>query len=326
MSTQDTYKYSIEQCDIQDKEKGEEFREKRLEWINWLEKDINSIFRQITSMVWDYALFRIVNKLREWASKQPDENVSFNNSVLRLFDVGFVTTQAVAIRRLIDKRKDVISLYALLEDIEKNIDLLTRENYVCYDGLPYDYESVRQEEVGKLIFKKGVSGVRFVANEGPEGWAPSERTHKYFDELSGVNPKKQKREKDDQVKIDILKFLEKQINECKEIKNITRYVNKFIAHSATPESRAGLTQEQMEITLNQLEICYKTIWQVAGYISSQLLFESGISGLPTPQFDHLENLDKSWATPAILKKAHEEWRKIEEEIEEWDTDLPERVC
>jgi hypothetical protein len=33
----------------------------------------------------------------------------------------------------------IISLRRLAKDLKRNFKLLTRENYVCYDGLPYDY-------------------------------------------------------------------------------------------------------------------------------------------------------------------------------------------
>ena len=40
--------------------------------------------------------------------------------------------------------KRELSFYRkLVKDLKKNCGLFTRENYVCYDGLPYDYEAVR---------------------------------------------------------------------------------------------------------------------------------------------------------------------------------------
>lgn len=52
---------------------------------------------------------------------------------------GHFAVQTLAIRRLMDtKRTGVISLVKLLKDIEANIKLFTRENFVAFDGLPYD--------------------------------------------------------------------------------------------------------------------------------------------------------------------------------------------
>jgi hypothetical protein len=126
------YKYPIDECDFLDKGKGEAFRKVRLRWIEWLHgEDPFSISRQISSMLWDYALFLAINELRRVAESDPQRGVRFNGPVIRLFDAGFATTQAVAIRRLIERpKKDpkwaVISLRRLLNEIEKNSDLMTR--------------------------------------------------------------------------------------------------------------------------------------------------------------------------------------------------------
>ena len=59
------YKYPIDQCDISDKAKGESFRQMRMKWVRWLHgEDPHSISRQISSILWDYALFISVNELR----------------------------------------------------------------------------------------------------------------------------------------------------------------------------------------------------------------------------------------------------------------------
>jgi hypothetical protein len=42
-----------------------------------------------------------------------------------------------------DTPKERLSLPRLVKDLERNRDLFTRENYICHDGLPYDYQAVR---------------------------------------------------------------------------------------------------------------------------------------------------------------------------------------
>ena len=117
------YNYSIDQCDILDKGKGETFRRKRLQWLEWLSgEDPLSISRQIYSMLWDHALFLTINELRKIAATEPENGVVFNGAVIRIFDAGFATTQATTIRRLIEKPKRdpkwaVISLRRILKDI-----------------------------------------------------------------------------------------------------------------------------------------------------------------------------------------------------------------
>ena len=255
------YHYSIDQCDILDKRKGEAFRQKRLQWMEWLSgEDPLSISRQVYSMLWDYALFLTVNELRKIAATEPENAVGFNGPVIRLFDAGFATTQATTIRRLIEKPKRdpkwaVISLRRVLKDIEQNLDLITRENYVCYDGLPYDYDSVHQKWLSSLHMTNSGAHGGVLPTQGPEAWPMAERVRKNFDILAQVNPKNRSRE--NCIKIEVLEHLEDEIKKCE---NIKKYVDKFIAHSAAPETRTGLTDEEKGLTLERLEACHKIIY------------------------------------------------------------------
>lgn len=314
------YNYTIDQCDILDKGKGEAFRKKRLQWMEWLHgEDPHSISRQISSMLWDHALFLTVNELRKIADIEPENGVGFNGPVIRLFDAGFATTQATTIRRLIEKPKRdpnwaVISLRRVLKDIEQNLDLITRENYVCYDGLPYDYELVRQNWLSSLPVNKSGVHVGSLPTQGPDAWPMAERVHKNFDVLAQVHPKKRSRK--DCIRIEVLEHLEAEIKKCE---NIKKYVDKFIAHAAAPETRAGLSNEEKGLTLDRLETCHKIIYQVASFISGQLLWESNLGGLPVPQYDHLKNLDKRWSTPEKLGQARKKWDEFEKKVSKWDS-------
>lgn len=313
------YNYSIDHCDILDKVKGEEFRKKRMQWMEWLNgEDPYSITQQISSMLWDHALFLVVNELRKIAIEEPENSVGFNEPVIRFFDAGFVTTQALTIRRLIDKPKDdpkwaVISLRRILKDIEDNLDLITRENYVCYDGLPYDYHSIYDKWLSRF---PSFNYVGTLPTEGPNAWPTAERVHKNFDILSQVDP--QNRSRKDVIKKEILEHLEREIQKCK---NIKKYVDKFIAHAADPETKVGLTEEEKGLTLERLESYQKIIYQVASFISGPLLWESNQGGLPVPQYDHLKNLDKSWVIPKNLDNARNKWNEFSKTVSAWDSYL-----
>lgn len=313
------YKYPIDQCDILEKGKGEEFRKKRLQWMEWLDgEDPHSINRQIYSMLWNHAIFLTVNELRRIADREPKDDVGFNGPVIHLFDAGFATMQAITIRRLIEKPKSnpkwaVISLRSFLKDIEENLDLITRENYVCYDGLPYDYNLVYQKWLSSLSPSNYVGSL---PTQGPGAWLTSYRCHKDFDILAQVHPKNRSRE--DRIRIEVLKHLKE--TELKKCENIKKYVDKFIAHAATPETRRDLLdKEQGGLTLKHLETCYKAIYQVASFISGLLLRESNLGGLPVPLYDHLENLDKRWGNRRNLEKASKKRDEFEKEITKWNS-------
>jgi len=291
-----------------------------MKWIEWLHgEDPHSISRQISSMLWDYALFTTVNELRRIASEEPEREVGFNGPVIRLFDAGFATTQAVAIRRLIEKPKKspkwaVISLRRVLNEIEHNLDLMTRENCVCYDGLPYDYDLVHKRWLSSLpVTKNGIHSGSLPAY-GPDAFYMSERVHKNFDILAQVQPKK--RSRSDRIKIEVLKHLEHEIDKCA---NIKKYVDKFIAHAAAPETRSSLSDEEKGITLERLETCHKIIYQVASFISGQILWESNLGGLRTPQYDHMKHLNKKWTTTKKLERARKKWDEYKKEVSNWDS-------
>lgn len=320
MNNRFEYSYPIDQCDIVDKKKGEIFRQKRLQWMKWLNgDDPHSICRQVYSMLWDYALFCSVNEMRRIADTEPKSGVGFNGAVIRLFDAGFVTTQASTIRRLIEKPKAdlkwaVISVRRILKDIKDNIGCITRENYVSHDGLPYDYGTVHQRWFASLpITENGVCGGSLAA-QGPDAWVTAERVHQHFDILAQA--KQTERTREDLVKVEILEHLEAQIEKCDHIKT---YVDKFIAHAAAPETRTGLQDDEKAITLERLEACHKIIYQVTSFISGPLLWESGLGGLPVPQYDHLKNIEKRWVNPKNMGKVREKWDAFEKEVAVWDS-------
>jgi hypothetical protein len=314
------YKYSINECDFLDKGKGEAFRRIRTRWVEWLYgEDPFSISRQISSMLWDHALFLAINELRRVAEAEPHKEVGFNGPVIRLFDAGFATTQAVAIRRLIEKPKKnpkwaVISLRRLLNDIEKNLDLMTRENCVCYDGLPYDYGAVHDKWLSSLPKTKSGAHSGSLPTRGPNAFPMSEIVHKTFDKLAQVHPKT--RSRNDVIRREVLDHLESELTKCE---NVKKYVDKFIAHAAATETIASLSEVEKGLTLDRLESCHKTIYQVASFISGPLLWESNIGGLPVPQYDHLKYLDRKWATSNNLVKAHEKWNEYEKRVSKWDS-------
>jgi hypothetical protein len=97
-------------------------------------------------MVWTDVSY---GTLRQLVIGHEDENTPtcLNNPlVAEQIIQGYVARQVLGIRRLLDKTSGVISLRRLITDMCSNWSLFTRENYVCHDGLPYDYEAVMLKE------------------------------------------------------------------------------------------------------------------------------------------------------------------------------------
>jgi hypothetical protein len=147
----DDYGYSVAQCDIPLERRGalQSYRDKRRLWLSWIDTDEHhAIWRVLSSMVWTDVSFKM---LSQFATN--DENNALNNTLLgqALID-GHVATQILAIRRLMDDRNsDIISLRRIAKDLRHNFHLFTRENYVCFDGLPYDYDAVMRKHAYELL-------------------------------------------------------------------------------------------------------------------------------------------------------------------------------
>jgi hypothetical protein len=151
------YQYSLEQCDVADKKALRSYRDKRRVWLRWIETDEHhAIWRVLSSLIWDDASFKMLTGFAVGNKESPLNNSLLGEALLH----GHVATQVLAIRRLIDDgNSDIISLRRLVKDLKKHFQLFTRENYVCFDGLPYDYEAVQQRQMTEHL-NKGFFGAR----------------------------------------------------------------------------------------------------------------------------------------------------------------------
>lgn len=141
----DDYAYDIDQCDVPKERRNalQRYRERRRLWLTWLDTDEHhAIWPTIHTMVWTDVAFK---SLTELALDGDDGNALNNVLVFEALVTGHFATQVLAIRRLMDdtSKQDRISLRVLIKDLNRHAGLFTRENYVCFDGLRYDYAAVR---------------------------------------------------------------------------------------------------------------------------------------------------------------------------------------
>jgi hypothetical protein len=185
------YAYTLDQCDVPIERRAalELFRNKRRLWTSWISTDEHhAIWTVVSAMVSTDASFRA---LASFASDE--ETTALSNDLLNeALITGHVATQLLAIRRLMDNSKNVISLRRLLKDVRTDFGLFTRENYVCYDGLPYDYESVRRARLTANTVAGRHRGI-WAPTSGPGADGVSEIAHLRFDKLAGVDPSKRSR-------------------------------------------------------------------------------------------------------------------------------------
>ena len=150
----DGYMYDVEQSDVPAERRSalRRFRERRRLWLSWLHTDeVHTIWPTLHTMMWTDVAFRTLT-----AFMSNEENALNNPLIEEALVKGHLATQVLAIRRLVeDSSKDRISLRTLLKDLRRHRNLFTRENYVCCDGTPYDYQVLRK--------------ARFVENAGTPG-------------------------------------------------------------------------------------------------------------------------------------------------------------
>ncbi len=292
------YKYSIAQCDVIDKRSLESYRNKRRDWLSWIETDEHhAIWKVLHSMVWTDVSFRT---LAHFAAGNDDSALHNPLLIDALYD-GHIATQVLSIRRLMDnKGKGVISLRGLVNDIIANENLLTRENYVCFDGLPFDYVAVQSKEM------LARAGEPFWSEPNPHGM--SQLAHEEFDKLMDVAPGQRRRE--DRIPPSILKTLDRWLNNsgAEELRN---WSHTYLAHASAPDRRKGICASQA--TTYRITKTIQALTRVMQAISAHILFGGERGLMPVAGFDQFEKLDKAIMRPGGEAEAFEFWKKLSDE-------------
>jgi hypothetical protein len=113
-----------------------------------------------------------------------------------------------------DKRTDVISLRRVLEDVRNDRCLLTRENYVSHDGLPYNYEAVRDAFYSELFEDDArESGWIRLPTTGPKAFDMARMAHEAFDKLCEANG--ERRARTDMISDRVFKCLEARLEDSR---------------------------------------------------------------------------------------------------------------
>jgi hypothetical protein len=288
-----TYDYDVKDCDVEDKVKLQQFREKREEWYGWLIGDEqHAIWNQISNMLWNDATYRLINKCRGHGAKAPDDYMSNSFLIGSFIDQGYITTQIMAIRRLIDPQarrddRQPISIKRILADLRDHVDLVSRENFVSFDAAPYDYAKAEEAWLNECLEEHGDKKPIFrgIPTSGPMAWSSSHRRHETFDKLSGVSS--ENRTRGDLLSVKTIDRLSQSLG-LHELAQVSVYSDKFIAHAADPSSREPLSADEIKISIGMLNACHRALVSVAKTVS-ELIFLSGHSEIPAPQFNIVEH-------------------------------------
>jgi hypothetical protein len=148
----------IDQCDVPKERRDalRRFRERRRVWLSWLDTDEDhAIWRTLNALVWRDVAFKALT-----AFALCDDEIALHNPILHEALInGHIAAQVLAIRRLTERTpKERLSLRWLVSDLKKYIDLFTRENWICHNGLPYDNQAARDARFLENAGKRGASG------------------------------------------------------------------------------------------------------------------------------------------------------------------------
>lgn len=284
-------------------------------WNRWKDclcgDDRNSIFSQIIMLLWETTIFQIVLEGRQLREKDNPEDPQVSGYLHAFIDRNFFQAQSAAIRRIVEKKgvftgKDgVYSLGALINDIKNHRKELTREVFLVLRGLQYDSEEVRKKKKEFILEQPP-----YQMSALPED-LDSQRilnAHEVFDHLSGV--KSFERTPNDKIEEKVFRVLTERLNECD---SLSEFVNKFIAHSATPESRSSLPDSQ--ITGSALWEAEQMLYEIANFLGGTLF---SIETMPMPDVPY--DVFKNWNKPLFLdnekSQIHAIYNKRNNELED----------
>ncbi|MDT0358627.1 hypothetical protein RJO15_22760 [Herbaspirillum huttiense F1] len=302
------YRYPIDECDIPVVrhpllQEYRKFRHACLESLNG--HSPTSVMNQVYDLTWYTAVFRTLNESRRM---EPERNV--NGAMWGLITAGYAQMMILGIRRLVDRDPQTDSLWSVIDRLEKRPEFLTRELFICYDGLPFA-PTPGHKALQEKVLTSDEPQYRRLPMAGPDAWAASELMHAAFDKWLGAP---QRRRRLDRIPGGVLVKLKDRLN-GPAIKTIKTIADRHVAHAEriSPDSKTHL-----ETTYNDINNALSEIVRIANYVSGHVFYDTTFgSAVATPQYDVLEALDQPWVTTANLSALNEQWHRISNEMDEW---------
>lgn len=296
-------------CDVSKPRELTKYRKEREEWLRLYghgKKEPNNIEGQIARMIFFDIGYRILTKPR--SDTPQDVNIAARNGLLGAsLDAGYAATQVLAIRKLLDKRGDVASLQRLLNDIKANRNLITRENYVAWDGKPYDpngWQSLPPSPESQIW---GIDAPGFF------NFHMSKIRHELFDKLSGVS--EATRSRADLISVAIFDKLESWLRSV-EAEKLVLLSHKFFAHAADSNSLGTLADGG--VLFSDIENAQKAIVRVERAVTDDILFIGvGRDVVPLQPLGFLNGLDAPYVATETIAKMDANWDELEAERNTW---------
>jgi hypothetical protein len=243
----------------------------------------NSIQNIISSLAWNDSIYRTFNEgLRLSRNRPAHERIP--KSLVDYVHRAHLAYVIMALRKLYDDKKEgaraVNSLRTITKQIVDNLPVFTRENYVTYDGTPYEEKSDLDWKVVATVNGR----------------------HHQFDLLCGFSADSP-RKRTDRVDPRIPASIHQGTMLRSEIET---FANKFLAHSAARKNRPDEEYAFKGLTLGKIQLQYKNaIW--ASQQIGRFLCEPILTEVPSPQFDVLEQWENGLFDPRIKRKLLTYW-------------------
>jgi hypothetical protein len=294
-----------------------EFMKKHEEWCKAIGgTDRNAIIPQLYRLSWDAAVYRVINEARGLVPRDPDGGRQINPMLHHLLDDCFFRVQAMSIRRLTAKERTkgktaAYSLRSLVRDMMQNIHLLTRENLLSVNGIPMDVEVSRQAERDYVRTQSPAGDAGFMIPPGLDADRMEER-HALIDRICGVRDAK--RELSDQMKATVFSEMLKRLDKTKDI---CTWVNKFVAHAATPESRAHEKADDVQVTLGHLWRAHEILCRVASTLDCWFLNRRIHTFVPLVECNKFKHIDRPLVAAECISTLEGAWSSFEEQTRQW---------
>lgn len=291
--------------EVIDQSRLADYRSLRAKWLSWYETgagESNSLQDQLFAMLLSEMSFRVA---REEGAKDPTSMLNIP-LVAHLLSSGYFSSQVLATRRLLDRRKDVISLRRLIDDIRENRDLITREVYISFDGTAY------APELPEIV----IPGLQPADSPFSE-WNRSRVRHERFDKLSKVAP--ENRARNDKIDGSVFSKMDNWIESSGASKLIT-LSHKYLAHAAEQSSIS--TAIPTGLSFAEVEGIQKAVVQSMRVIYD-IILSSGIYSEVVPLVP-LGFFGKVWNGENLIESAtrmNKQWDLMAEERNQWVRNL-----
>ena len=257
----------------------------------YTDRETNSISEIIQDTAWYDTVYRTFNEgLRlMWKENRQD---SLPGSLIEYIHLTHLRYVLFNMRKLFEPKRrgyerKVVSIPTVINKIDSKIGLFTRYNYVCHEGMSYDYT----ERVNSDNWKVN---------------ATVKMRHEIFDLLCKKRADKD-RSQDDTLKKEIVGNLK---NYAILNTDIEHLINNYIAHASDTYRKKGEYTEIQNVSLIKIQKQYRiAIWAI--HQIGKIIGDTYIPcEVPTPLFDQLKGWEYALVTEGIKKKLLRYWMKL----------------